>query len=89
MCIRDRYTNVFYKLGIDFAVVNSLDSYDEISLTDEFKVMTLSLTPSLKGRKTSCYIKFCVRLVFVFFPIGIYAVSYTHLDVYKRQVQNG
>ncbi len=34
------YTNIFYKLGIDFAVVNSLDSYDEISLTDEFKVMT-------------------------------------------------
>ena len=34
------YTNVFYRLGIDFAVVNSLDSYDEISLTDEFKVMT-------------------------------------------------
>ena len=34
------YTNVFYKLGINFAVVNSLDSYDEISLTDEFKVMT-------------------------------------------------
>lgn len=34
------YTNVFYKLGIDFAVVSSLDSYDEISLTHEFKVMT-------------------------------------------------
>lgn len=34
------YTNVFYRMGIDFAVVNSLDSYDEISLTDEFKVMT-------------------------------------------------
>ena len=34
------YTNVFYKLGIDFAVVNSLDNYDEISLTDDFKVMT-------------------------------------------------
>ena len=34
------YSNVFYKLGIDFAVVNSLDNYDEISLTDEFKVMT-------------------------------------------------
>ena len=34
------YTNVFSKLGIDFAVVNSLDNYDEISLTDEFKVMT-------------------------------------------------
>lgn len=34
------YTNVFYRLGIDFAVVNSLDGYDEISLTSEFKVMT-------------------------------------------------
>ena len=34
------YTNVFYKLGINFGVVNSLDSYDEISLTGEFKVMT-------------------------------------------------
>lgn len=34
------YTNVFYKLGIDFAVVTSLDRYDEISLTDDFKVMT-------------------------------------------------
>ena len=34
------YTNVFQKLGIGFAVVNNLDGYDEISLTDEFKVMT-------------------------------------------------
>lgn len=34
------YTQVFYRMGIDFAVVNSLDCYDEISLTDEFKVMT-------------------------------------------------
>lgn len=34
------YTNVFYKMGIDFAVVSSLDRYDEISLTDEFKTMT-------------------------------------------------
>lgn len=41
------YTNVFYKLGIDFAVVNSLDSYDEISLTDEFKVMTQQLRTDL------------------------------------------
>lgn len=34
------YTNVFQKLGIGFAVVNNLDGYDEISLTNEFKVMT-------------------------------------------------
>ncbi|MFI3330872.1 MAG: anthranilate phosphoribosyltransferase [Rikenellaceae bacterium] len=34
------YTSTFQKLGINFAVVNSLDGYDEISLTDEFKVCT-------------------------------------------------
>lgn len=34
------YTQAFYKMGIDFAVVSSLDGYDEISLTNEFKVMT-------------------------------------------------
>ena len=34
------YTQLFCRMGIDFAVVNSLDSYDEISLTEEFKVMT-------------------------------------------------
>lgn len=34
------YTNVLQQLGVGFAVVNNLDGYDEISLTDEFKVMT-------------------------------------------------
>ena len=34
------YTNTLQRLGIGFAVVNNLDGYDEISLTDEFKVMT-------------------------------------------------
>lgn len=34
------YTNVFQRLNIGFAVVNNLDGYDEISLTDEFKIMT-------------------------------------------------
>ncbi len=34
------YTNVLQKLGIGFAVVNSLDGYDEISLTGDFKVST-------------------------------------------------
>ncbi len=34
------YTQTLQKLGIGFAVVNNLDGYDEISLTDEFKVMT-------------------------------------------------
>lgn len=34
------YNNVFQSLGIDFAVVSSLDCYDEISLTDKFKVET-------------------------------------------------
>ncbi len=34
------YSNVFQKLGVGFAVVNNLDGYDEISLTDSFKVAT-------------------------------------------------
>lgn len=34
------YVNVFQKLGMDFAVVTSLDGYDEISLTDKYKVVT-------------------------------------------------
>lgn len=34
------YTNTLQHIGINFAVVTSLDGYDEISLTDNFKVMT-------------------------------------------------
>ena len=34
------YNNVNQKLGIDFAIVNSIDGYDEISLTGNFKVVT-------------------------------------------------
>lgn len=34
------YTHTLQRLGIGFAVVNSLDGYDEISLTNEFKICT-------------------------------------------------
>lgn len=34
------YNNVNQKLGIDYGVVNSIDGYDEISLTGNFKVTT-------------------------------------------------
>lgn len=34
------YGNVYKKTGIDYAIVNSIDGYDEISLTGDFKVMT-------------------------------------------------
>lgn len=34
------YSNVFQKIGIDYAIVNSIDGYDEISLTGDFKVST-------------------------------------------------
>ena len=34
------YTNVLNRLGMEFAVVTSLDGYDEISLTSGYKVMT-------------------------------------------------
>lgn len=34
------YTNTLQQIGIGFTVVTSLDGYDEISLTDNFKVMS-------------------------------------------------
>lgn len=34
------YNNVYRKIGIDYAIVNSIDGYDEISLTGDFKVTT-------------------------------------------------
>ena len=34
------YNLVYQKLGIDFGIVNSIDGYDEISLTGDFKVTT-------------------------------------------------
>lgn len=36
------YQQVYQKIGIDYAIVNSLDGYDEISLTGPFKVITNS-----------------------------------------------
>ena len=36
------YNNVYQKIGIDYAIVNSTDGYDEISLTGDFKVTTNS-----------------------------------------------
>lgn len=34
------YRQVYQKLGIDYGIVNSIDEYDEISLTGDFKVAT-------------------------------------------------
>ena len=34
------YKNVYQKIGIDYGIVNSMDGYDEISLTGDFKVTT-------------------------------------------------
>ncbi len=34
------YANIQHRIGIGFGIVNSLDGYDEISLTAEFKVFT-------------------------------------------------
>ena len=36
------YSNVYQKIGIDYGIVNSIDGYDEISLTGDFKVTTNS-----------------------------------------------
>ncbi len=34
------YSNVYQKMNIDYGIVNSIDGYDEISLTGDFKVST-------------------------------------------------
>ena len=34
------YSNVYQKIGIDYGIVNSIDGYDAISLTGDFKVTT-------------------------------------------------
>ena len=34
------YNNVYQKISIDYGIVNSIDGYDEISLTGDFKVTT-------------------------------------------------
>lgn len=34
------YGNVYQRLGVDYGIVNSIDGYDEISLTGDFKVTT-------------------------------------------------
>lgn len=34
------YSQVYQRLGTDYAIVNSIDGYDEISLTGDFKVCT-------------------------------------------------
>lgn len=34
------YSQVYQKIGIDYGIVNSIDGYDEISLTSDFKVTT-------------------------------------------------
>ena len=34
------YNQVYQRLGIDYGIVNSIDGYDEISLTGDFKVTT-------------------------------------------------
>lgn len=37
------YSSVYQRLGIDYGIVNSIDGYDEISLTGDFKVKTGSM----------------------------------------------
>ena len=51
------YSNVYQKIGIDYGIVNSIDGYDEISLTGDFKVTTNNyerlFSPSDLGLRTA------------------------------------
>lgn len=45
------YTNVLKRLGMRFAIVTSLDGYDEISLTGGFKIVTSSYEEVLRPQQ--------------------------------------
>lgn len=51
------YSNVYQRIGVDYGIVNSIDGYDEISLTGDFKVTTNSYErifhPSQLGFETA------------------------------------
>ncbi|MBO4606297.1 MAG: anthranilate phosphoribosyltransferase [Prevotella sp.] len=51
------YSNVYQRIGVDYGIVNSIDGYDEISLTGDFKVTTNSyeriFQPSQLGFETA------------------------------------
>lgn len=42
------YNNAYQKMGIGYGIVNSIDGYDEISLTNDFKIMTSSMEKIFK-----------------------------------------
>ena len=48
------YKNVYQKIGIDYGIVNSMDGYDEISLTGDFKV-TVGAQATVPGGAPSGY----------------------------------
>lgn len=48
------YNSVYQKLGIDYGIVNSIDGYDEISLTGDFKV-TIGTQTTVPGGSPSGY----------------------------------
>ena len=48
------YHQVYQKIGIDYGIVNSIDGYDEISLTGDFKV-TIGTQAAAPGGSPSSY----------------------------------
>lgn len=50
------YNNVYQKIGIDYGIVNSIDGYDEISLTGDFKVTTNSYERIFKPQDLGLHI---------------------------------
>lgn len=50
------YNNVYRRIGIDYGIVNSIDGYDEISLTGDFKVTTNSYEKIFKPQDLGLHI---------------------------------
>ena len=96
MCIRDRGSGARYETGIDHNIVNVPLSRGAGS--DKFRnAMTFEILPALKKFNPSILIVSAGFDAHRKDPLGglgftdddfYWAVSYTHLDVYKRQALN-
>jgi anthranilate phosphoribosyltransferase len=49
------YNQVYQKIGIDYGIVNSIDGYDEISLTGDFKVTVRAGSSEVGGNSADVF----------------------------------
>ena len=98
MCIRDRYYVLLEAVELRQAPwimgwVNDLTAQDPYYilpvLNGAIMFLTQKMTPMVgmdpMQKKMMQMMPLVMAVMFAFFPAGLVPVSYTHLDVYKRQ----